>query len=68
MLGLFDRLNLDVKAEMQSKKELKAKLEESLKRNESSDVALKAAEVKNKKLERRMDDLIDSREELQKCY
>lgn len=39
MLGLLDRLSIDVKAEMQSKEEFQTELEESLKREESVDVA-----------------------------
>lgn len=50
MLGLFDLLNMDVKAEMQSKEDFKAKLEESVKREESSNAARKAAEVENNRL------------------
>lgn len=65
---LFDQLNLDVKVEMQSKEKFKAQLEKSVKRNESSDVALKAVEAENKRLERRIDDLIESKNELQKRY
>lgn len=67
-MGLFDRLNLDVKAEMQSKEEFKAKYEESVKKGEIVDAALKAADVKNKRLERWNDDMAESKEELQKRY
>lgn len=68
MLGLFDLLNMDVKAEMQSKEDFKTKLEESVKREESPNAARKAEEVENNKLERWIDDLIESTEELQKRY
>lgn len=39
-----------------------------VKRNESLDAALKATEVENKRLDRGMDNLIESKEELQKWY
>lgn len=48
ILGLFDGLNMDVKAEMQGREELKTKLEESQKREEIMDVALKAVNAKKK--------------------
>lgn len=61
MLGLFNRLNMDVKTEVQGKENFKTKLKEILKREESSDAARKSVELKNKKLERRVDELNESR-------
>lgn len=59
---------MDVKVEMQSKEDFKAKLEESQKREEIVDVAMKAADAENKKLSRRNDDLVESKEKLQRRY
>lgn len=68
ILGLFDRLTMDIKAEVQSKEKLKAKVEESQKREEIVDFALKAADTENKKLTMRLESLAESKEELQRSY
>lgn len=66
MLGLFDLLNVDVKVEMQSEEEFKTKLEKSVKRGEIVDTTLKAAEMENKRLERRNDDRLRARSSCKK--
>lgn len=55
-----------MKAGIQSKEEFKTKLEESVKREKSLDAVLKTAKVENKRLERRNDDLTETKEKLQK--
>lgn len=68
ILGLFNRLNMDVKVEMQDKKEAKLKLEESQKKRGIMDVALKAADTEKKKLTMRVKSLVESKKELQRRY
>lgn len=50
ILGLFDRLTMDVKAEAQSNEKLEKRLDESQKREAITDVALKAADAENRRL------------------
>lgn len=59
---------MDVKAEIQGKEDFKTKLEESLKRKESVDVARKVAKMEKERLKRQIDELRESKEELQKRY
>lgn len=59
---------MDVKAEVQSKEEVKSKLEGSQKREEIMDVTLKAADAENKKLAMQIEGLTESKEELQRRY
>lgn len=57
---------MDVNTEVQSKKELKAKLEESRGREKIMDVAFKTADSENKKVTMWNEKLTESKEDLQK--
>lgn len=68
MLGLLDWLIMDVKAKMQRKKDFKEKFKKSQKKEKIVGAALKATDEEIKRLERRNDDLTESKKELHKRY
>lgn len=59
---------MDVKAESQNNEELRKKFEESQRKEEVMDVALKAADAENRRLALKNDILVESKEDLQQKY